>query len=322
MNRQQFSEFISNPGSVGPHSLKMLEELVKRYPYCQTGQILYAYNLLTEESLQYPLQIKKASAYAGDRRTLKRLVDTGRKVTQQTGIQKNSYESSLNHGLQPSTSLENSITELGTSAEKSNETIPLTIQPFEEFAGVDIYTGAVTQEELDTLPVLPLENEAVTEENPMVDNDLSPITASENGRQDLSDTAVPFDKDQVTPEELLFMVRKRLAIINAGKNSANSTRSKLSDLQNVGQQLSQQTLVEKFILEEPRITKPKIAFFNPSDSALRSNQDEEEIVSETLAQLYAKHGNISKAIHIYKELSLLNREKSRYFAAQIEKLSM
>ena len=70
----------------------------------------------------------------------------------------------------------------------------------------------------------------------------------------------------------------------------------------------------------PEFSKPKATFFHPSDSAHRSNFDEEEIVSETLAQLYARQGNISKAIHIYKKLSLLNQEKSRYFAAQIEKL--
>jgi hypothetical protein len=48
--------------------------------------------------------------------------------------------------------------------------------------------------------------------------------------------------------------------------------------------------------------------------------DEEEIVSETLALLYARQGNIQKAIHIYQKLSLRFSEKSRYFAAQIENI--
>jgi hypothetical protein len=79
-------------------------------------------------------------------------------------------------------------------------------------------------------------------------------------------------------------------------------------------------LIDKFIREEPRISKPKASFFSPTDSSVRSNMDDEEIVSETLARLFAEQGNTQKAIHIYEKLCLINQEKSRYFAAQIEKL--
>jgi hypothetical protein len=36
--------------------------------------------------------------------------------------------------------------------------------------------------------------------------------------------------------------------------------------------------------------------------------------------VYAAQGNIAKAIRIYEKLSLLNSEKSSYFAALIENL--
>jgi hypothetical protein len=135
----------------------------------------------------------------------------------------------------------------------------------------------------------------------------------------------------MSQEELLAIVKKRLAEINAEQKREQlptgipEPESEIpkpeSHVPGHGFPASKASLIEKFIQEEPRISKPKAAFFSPTESAIRSNFDEEEIVSETLAQLYAQQGNIQKAKHIYEKLSLINQEKSRYFAAQIEKLS-
>jgi hypothetical protein len=84
--------------------------------------------------------------------------------------------------------------------------------------------------------------------------------------------------------------------------------------------MTKEQIIEKFIMEEPGISRPRSEFFNPNESAVKSSQDDYEIVSETLAQLYYNQGNTPKAIKIYEKLSLHFPGKSRYFAAQIEKL--
>jgi hypothetical protein len=84
--------------------------------------------------------------------------------------------------------------------------------------------------------------------------------------------------------------------------------------------LSRKELIDKFILENPSISRPKAEFYNPISVAQNSIIDQENIVSETLAKIYEKQGYIDKAISIYEKLSLKYPEKSRYFAAQIEEL--
>lgn len=79
-------------------------------------------------------------------------------------------------------------------------------------------------------------------------------------------------------------------------------------------------LIDKFIKQEPRITPSKSAFYSPINMARRSIIESDDIVSETLANIYAQQGNFQKAISFYTKLSLRFPEKSRYFAALIKEL--
>ena len=48
--------------------------------------------------------------------------------------------------------------------------------------------------------------------------------------------------------------------------------------------------------------------------------DEDDLVSEELAEIYLAQGLKNEAVEIYRKLSLLNSEKSIYFAEKIEKI--
>ena len=54
--------------------------------------------------------------------------------------------------------------------------------------------------------------------------------------------------------------------------------------------------------------------------AEKSVAENKDVISETLAKLYAKQGYRDKAITMYERLSLAFPEKSTYFAAEIDKL--
>jgi hypothetical protein len=85
--------------------------------------------------------------------------------------------------------------------------------------------------------------------------------------------------------------------------------------------LSKEELIDKFIEEEPSISRPKPEFFDPVKVAKSSQEEQPDLVTETLARIHVQQGNIDKAIEIYRRLSLNFPEKSSYFAAQIEKLN-
>ncbi|WP_207510890.1 hypothetical protein [Longitalea luteola] len=48
--------------------------------------------------------------------------------------------------------------------------------------------------------------------------------------------------------------------------------------------------------------------------------EEKEVLTEAMAEVWAKQGNAAKAIRVYEKLSLLNPAKSPYFAGRIEQL--
>ena len=84
--------------------------------------------------------------------------------------------------------------------------------------------------------------------------------------------------------------------------------------------LSSEEVIDRFLREEDlRI----VADDGAPDCEVRTApelDDEDEIVSEELAAIYLSQGLRREAIAIYRKLSLLNPEKSVYFAELIGKL--
>ena len=79
-------------------------------------------------------------------------------------------------------------------------------------------------------------------------------------------------------------------------------------------------LIDKFLEEEPSLTKPENYRFKSQTPPVKEAGSFDDLVTETLATIYARQGNIKKAQEIYEKLGLLFPEKKAYFALQIENL--
>ena len=80
-------------------------------------------------------------------------------------------------------------------------------------------------------------------------------------------------------------------------------------------QVSAEDIIERFLkLDDYRIVAKD---GDDSDLATPEIEDDDELVSEEIAEIYEKQGLYAEAIATYRKLSLLNSEKSIYFARLI-----
>lgn len=151
----------------------------------------------------------------------------------------------------------------------------------------------------------PVENEVIPEKTiliPEIDLGGTP--------EDLNREMALLEEKKKSLDELKAIIENKIAELEKQKKTTKKTEKKLSKAE----------IIDKFIAENPSISRPKQEFFNPISAAQESVIDQENIVSETLAMIYEKQGYFEKAISIYEKLKLKYPEKSIIFAGQIKTL--
>jgi hypothetical protein len=379
MNKSLFTSFMRSPLALPAESTKMLEEVVKEFPYCQTAQLLFLKSLHLQNSIHYNSQLKVAAAFATDRSVLYHLITKKEIPALQTSSEKPVEKTASRNDEQIVAELKLPPVKEPVKPESETNVPPVKVETKPQLGAQEILearlrelnaekkeTPPLAKIQADKIPspqpvieqekaalVKPVEEEKVKDipqkkiiPNPEPGNLTEPIDTddtlkTEKDLETLSDdyisTAIdasmrieieieeatpPSAQEQKEPDiqhedaELSFY-----AWLKKSNRSPEKAAQRVEDEQKSEERKQLETnLIDRFIKEEPKISKPKKEFYNPVNMARQSVVEDLDFVTETLAGIYAKQGNTAKAIRAYQTLSLKYPEKKLYFASLIEKL--
>jgi tetratricopeptide (TPR) repeat protein len=306
MNRNDFLDRASNYAQVSATDIVGLKEVLGRYPYFQPARALLVRALKISDDISFQEELKDAALHAGDRRLLKQIIE----------------------GKLPEIVKEVEVTVESTEAEifanPSLEAEPVGVALEEVFSSSETDTTSDTieiaaeeqQEEEEPVFEVP----PVVKEAEILSQILEYPEIAEVSNDQASIVSAPPHEENQLPEKLSFtewLKRSKMEHPAEPKKEIEKEPFSVAPKEKV----EEESLISKFIETDPRISPPtKAAFFSPVDMARKSVEDRDDVVSETLAKIYAAQGDIQRAIRIYNKLSLLYPEKNSYFAALIEKL--
>jgi tetratricopeptide (TPR) repeat protein len=312
MDKEQFAYQINLVTEGEPVDKQGLLEIVSRYPYCQTSQLLYYLSMLQNNDIQQQSRLKLIAAYAGDRGMLKDLIQVVHHFSKQSGKSTGTDFTSRDEVLDRQEDI----------AKKSDSTVAdenLKDKPQDkDLNDSEALFSKPEHEELKKAETLDPDEEgrkAEVEKSTVPEFELpvetTPIEPGVSGEVEDKDT----DQFKNYEDEPLKRPSNDDLKAEAEEKPVGEIKSDKSTFKK-----SKSELIDQFIRNAPRITRNQTDFFNPIDYSKRSDTDKEDIVSETLAKIYFNQGSFEKAIGIYKKLILKVPEKSSYFARQIEKI--
>ena len=287
MNKDQFIDCLHHPEKLKNIDLSELTLLVNDFPYCQTLRIMRVSKLYIDKNILFESELKTTAVFAGSRKILKRHID--RLSNEKTRIYLPDEE-------KPEKEEKAAAQEVvDTHINKESDTV------------VEDVERNVEEEQAEEQLMQTHEKESETK----------PETKESGTKRDKTHVAEHRDEvtnRKLTLEELKKIVEDRIrAIEEEKKKSGKKTVEKRPKSKTTNE------IIDNFIKNNPSVSRPKAGFFDPLESAKESVVDKENIVSETLANIYMDQGHFEKAMHIYEKLSLKYPEKSSYFAPLIEK---
>ena len=312
MQAKEFINYIKNPNSLEKNSVKELQKLVNDFPYFQSAHLLLSLASKKWDASVYQKSLKKTAIVVTNRSHLFNLIqqfEISNTVIEDSDHQKlvveevlEPIDSTKELNILKATELliENSDSEI-TETEFQQKTKPNAEEVLENEIAKQV-VGAIVEKQMLNLS----DTQLVFNQNKEPENFTDWLRLIQKSNKQLSaenilDTNTDNNTDIKTRLEKSKIITQESALNKKLKNLA---------------------LIDKIIENSPGQIKIKDdqKFYSPEHNAKESLLENEHLVSETLAKIYALQGSVNKAVRAYEILSLKFPQKSAYFASLIQKL--
>lgn len=317
MNREVLLNYMRMPSLLAGASLSDLEKLTTDFPYSSITHLLYVKALSEQKSIHFHSRLKLTAAHVFDRSVLYYLINPEETPTvKETAAMPSVVALKQEVPVAVKTNIPGETPQKEIPAGLDALILQVKALSTRDIPALDDLTSRLSSLEKDHVKrvediaqaYLALREIALTahlpepvSEDPVMENPLTgKLTVTE-----------PVSEEPAT-EKVAIPTEIQPIKIDPEITPPATVKPKHS--------VKKADLIDKFIETAPSMPKPKKDFFSPSDMAHTSTVDKEDLVSETLAAIHLKQGNIQKALKIYQRLCLIIPEKNTYFAAQIEKI--
>jgi len=311
MTRNEFIQHLEAPHYVNGEDIVGLQEVIQQFPYCQSAQLLLTKAFHESENLNFERQLKKSAAYAADRRRLHALLFTNKLPN-------------LANYPKPEFDAEEDPIELSETTTSHPEVNSHYVQP-------------------ENFPTIPEENTEQTKSTQPDETAESDHRKTDTLEQQILveaiNSSILLEVEEKEEDYSVIIEDHKAEIISESKEHNqfdDSTTHTFSDWLNFFKDKKESTQEEERPSLWERTSKEskemisafspnsnlpvKTEFYSPAKMARLSVQEDNDLITETLANIYYEQGNFEKAIIAFEKLQQKIPEKSSYFASRIKEI--